>query len=190
MQKNQNMKKSKCCSTKAYKQETGNYFCSHCISVCETKSSFKPLFLLFTGVILLLSINCYAPNNNTKKQYPKYYIDTSDVFILSDKKVFDELLKEDVLFPEYALKSAIYETGHWKSNICLKGNNIFGITYVKSKYQIGCIKGQDNLKFGIYKSINDCIKHYKQIQKYYSTNIDEKYSDNKKYTNTLKLIDN
>jgi len=187
MQKNQNMKKSKCCSTKAYKQETGNYFCSHCISVCETKSSFKPLFLLFTGVILLLSINCYAPNNTCKKEYPKPFIDTSKI-VLSDTLIFRELLKEGVLFPEYALKSAIYETGHWKSNICLKGNNIFGITYVKSKYQIGYIKGQDNLKFGIYKSVNDCIKHYKQIQKYYSIKIDEKYSDNRKYTEYLKSM--
>jgi hypothetical protein len=29
------MKKSKCCNTEVHKQEAGNYFCSHCISICE-----------------------------------------------------------------------------------------------------------------------------------------------------------
>lgn len=184
------MKKSKCCSAIAHKQEVGNYFCSHCISICDVKYDLKPVFSLVLMLLLIfVNTSCYAPKDRVKKHTKKAFINTSDIK-LSDSLIFNQLLKEEILFPEYALKSAIYETGHWKSNICLKGNNIFGITYVKSKYQVGYIKGQNNLKFGTYKSVNDCIKHYKQIQKYYTVKIDEKYSDNKKYTNSLKLINN
>lgn len=183
------MKTSKCCKASVTKQYAGNYFCNHCISICETKWNVKIAHIVFSLFVLLISVSCYAPKDGAKKHIKKVFIDTCDIK-LSDTLIFDKLLKEEVLFPEYALKSAIYETGHWKSNICLKGNNIFGITYVKSKYQVGYIKGQDNLKFGTYKSVSDCIKHYKQIQKYYSIKIDEKYSDNKKYTNSLKLINN
>jgi hypothetical protein len=38
------MKKSKCCSAIAHKQEAGNYFCSHCISICDVKHDFKPIY--------------------------------------------------------------------------------------------------------------------------------------------------
>mgnify|MGYP000007518258 CR=1 FL=1 len=45
------------------KQEAGNYFCSHCISICDTSYSFKPVISLLL-VLMLISINlsCKAPN--------------------------------------------------------------------------------------------------------------------------------
>lgn len=50
---------SKCCNAKAIKQEAGNHFCSHCISICETKRSFSKLLLL---PLLLLSSYGFTPN--------------------------------------------------------------------------------------------------------------------------------
>jgi len=71
--------KSKCCNTKAYKQEAGNYFCSHCISICEIKM-YNPIYAIFTFLILLININCYAPNSLNKKVYPENKVSLDDYY--------------------------------------------------------------------------------------------------------------
>lgn len=71
--------KSKCCNTKAYKQEAGNYFCSHCISICETKK-YNLIHIFLTFIILLVNINCYAPNNLNKKIYHVNRISLDDYY--------------------------------------------------------------------------------------------------------------
>ncbi len=58
------MKKySKCCKSTVIKQEAGNYFCSHCISICDVKYSFKPVISLLLALMLIsINISCKAPN--------------------------------------------------------------------------------------------------------------------------------
>lgn len=62
------MKKSKCCQSIAIKQEAGNYFCDHCISICETKTNFNYSILLIF-LLIFININCYAPNITNKILY-------------------------------------------------------------------------------------------------------------------------
>lgn len=178
---------SYCCNSSISVYKNG-HFCSRCLKEQEiTKSSYRWITLLFTFILCIwLIIPSVSEKNSFIVGNYSLYVD-KDVQ-LNDSSIFQELLKQDVLFPEYALKSAKYESGHFKSRICLQGNNIFGITYVKSKYQTGFLEGQEGLKFGTYASVKDCIKHYKQIQRLYSKEIDRKYSDNKNYTLTLKQI--
>jgi len=180
--------KTACHNSTIIKDNLGNKYCEYCLKHNPKPIKAKEWTLYIIFVLLLLGIYSFseAPNIKNVLKFSKI-TDTCDIQ-LSDSSIFDEMLKQDVLFPEYALKSAIYETGHFTSNICVSGNNILGITYVKSKYQIGYIKGTEGLLFGKYASIKDCIKHYKQIQLNYSKNIDNKYSDNKNYTKTLKTF--
>ena len=61
-------KHSKCCNSVAHKQEAGNYFCSHCISICDVKYDLKPIFSLVLMLLLVfVNISCYAPNLVSKK---------------------------------------------------------------------------------------------------------------------------
>ena len=84
------MKKiSKCCNKIAYKQEVGNYFCSHCISICDIKYNFKFLYLIFTVLVMWININCYAPNNiNIKIQNKEHSIeDLNDYYKVNPLKI-------------------------------------------------------------------------------------------------------
>ena len=59
---------SKCCNSVAHKQEAGNYFCSHCISICDIKYDLKPIFSSVLMLLLIfVNISCYAPNLVSKK---------------------------------------------------------------------------------------------------------------------------
>lgn len=60
-------KTSKCCKASVTKQHVGNYFCNHCISICEIKCNIKSLHIIFSLFVLLISISCYAPNLVSKK---------------------------------------------------------------------------------------------------------------------------
>lgn len=180
------MKKSKCCSAIAHKQEAGNYFCSHCISICNIKYDLKPIFNLVLMLMLISIItSCKAPSIRYNPKYKAVNtIDTTDVMLHQDS-IFNELCKQSVLFPEYVIKSSQYETGYFTSDLCVKYNNLFGITYINSEFQDSFIT-VNKYKFATYKTRKDCIFDYKRLQKYYSNNIDKKYSDNKKYTTLLK----
>ena len=88
------MKKSKCCSTIAHKQEAGNYFCSHCISICDIKYDLKPVFSLVL-ILLLISIitSCKAPSIIYNKHYKAVNtIDTTD-FIPDDSTIYEKCLE-------------------------------------------------------------------------------------------------
>ena len=176
------------CGSNTTIQYNNGHFCSLCLKKQEIKRfSYKWLYFIFTFIMCIwLVIPSISEKNSFIVGKYSLYKNSCDDIQLNEKAVFQELLNQDILFPEFALKSSVYESGHFKSRICLEGNNIFGITYVKSKYQIGWIDGQEGLKFGKYASVKDCIKHYKQIQANYAKNIDRKYSDNKDYTNSLK----
>lgn len=173
------MKKSKCCNTEVHKQKAGNYFCSHCISICDTKSSFKPFFLIFTMFILLLSINCYAPNNNVKKQYPKHPIDTCDIQ-LNDSCILKELNRIGCYFPEVAIRQIHQECGiNINSKIAKENKNIFGIK-CSCKYTHGVKNGHSN-----YKTYKDNIQCYVNFTNKYWKKYCKNYAEDELYLNKL-----
>lgn len=173
------MKKSKCCGTKVHKQEVGNYFCSHCISICEVQSSFKPFFLLFTGVIMFLSINCYAPNNTCKKEYPKPFIDTCDIQ-LNDSSILKELNRVGCYFPEVAIRQIHQECGiNINSKIARENMNIFGLK-CSCKYTHGVKNGHSN-----YKTYKDNIQCYVNFTNKYWKKYCKNYAEDELYLNKL-----
>lgn len=177
------MKTSKCCEASVTKQYAGNYFCNHCISICETKYNIKPLHIVFSLFVLLISISCYAPKDGAKKHIKKVFIDTCDIK-LSDTCVYNELVAQGIIHPELVLSQAKLESGNYKSKVALQNFNIFGIKYIHRKpYQKGELNGH-----AIYRSYKECISDFKLTQQYYLKNIEDKYSETKGYSKLIKDI--
>jgi uncharacterized FlgJ-related protein len=120
------------------------------------------------------------PNKLVKYRHHKATV--KDV-VLNKDSIFNELIKQKILFPELVIKQIIVETGHFKSKVCINNKNLLGIKYIKQPLAIG---ERDN--HAKYKSYIDCIKDYKRLQKYYLKNIDGKYAEDKNYTNLLTQI--
>jgi uncharacterized FlgJ-related protein len=153
----------------------------------QCKSNPNIYRVILYVLILLICIFATLDLSNAKITYKPITKPITNDIILHKDSIFNQLLEQDILFPELAIKSCLYETGYLTSNLATKHNNIFGITYNHNKYQTS-YKICNGLKFGVYKSIKDCIRHYKIVQKYYAMQLDLKYSDNKQYTKTLMSI--
>lgn len=147
-----------------------------------THKEDRILFLLFTGVILLLSINCYAPNNNTKKQYPKHPIDTCDIQ-LNDSCILKELNRIGCYFPEVAIRQIHQECGiNINSKIAKENKNIFGIK-CSCKLTHGVKNGHSN-----YKTYRDNIQCYVNFSNKYWEKWCRNYAEDELYLNHLIKI--
>lgn len=179
------MKKSKCCSAKVHKQEAGNYFCSHCISICDVKYSFKPVISLVL-MLLLISIitSCKAPNIVYNKQYKANNkpADTTD-FIPDDSTIYEKCLEYGSYFPEVACRQAKAECGiHYDSKICIENRNLFGL-----KCHCIYVKGFKN-GHSYYNSYNDCLKCYIAFTNKYWEKFCRNYAEDNLYLKKLKKI--
>ncbi len=137
------MKKSKCCNSKAIKQEAGNYFCSHCISICDVKYSFKPVI---------------KTNMKTQK------IKKSDLKIIYNKicSRWQTTLNQYLLWSEgkyVELPNDLIEKGYREANIEQKQMikkyfeiNIFDLSSIKSFDDILKISGKKLEDVLIYNS--------------------------------------
>ncbi len=63
--------------------------------------------------------------------------------------------------PEIVLKQAIYESGHFKSLVCIKKNNIFGFRSV--------------VIYKSFKTWQECVDYYKRWQDKHYTDTTEEY---------------
>jgi uncharacterized FlgJ-related protein len=177
------MNYSTCCDARIEKDYFKNKRCSYCKGINKGKFNWRK-FLPFLFLLIFLS---YSIKEYSKIIIlPKIMNYNSDVKLNKDS-IFQQLLKDSVLFPEYAIHSCMWETGHLSSPLCRDYNNLFGITYVNSEYQSGYVV-MNGMKFAKYSSKKNCIKDYKRLQKYYAINIDKRYSDNKNYTENLKKL--
>ena len=108
--------------------------------------------MLFSVLISLISMNCYAPNNNTKKEYPKVH--TTDVERV-DSAIFKELIRVGCYFPEVALRQAHKECGvNLNSKIAIENKNLFGLK-CSCKFTNGTKNGHSN-----YQTYTDNIQCY------------------------------
>lgn len=74
-----------------------------------------------------------------------------------------------VKHPQIVYAQAVLETGHFKSDLCLNGNNLFGL-YNSKKH-----------RYHTFDHWKDCIIAYKEMIQY-------KYKDGDDYLNFLKEI--
>ena len=92
----------------------------------------------------------------------------------------ESLLKHDIPHPEIVLAQAKLETGNYKSKLCKKHNNLFGLR-----------KGNSYRKYSNYE---ECVKDYKRLiskrlrpsENYYAFLVRIKYAEDEQYIKKLK----
>ena len=126
-------------------------------------------------ILLLLQIKNIVLATKDK---PIPVIEVADTIINEQPKFFSQTPKEGLeeALSYYGLKhkdivyaQAVLETGHFKSDLCLNGNNLFGLYDSK------------NHRYYTFDHWKDCVIAYKEMIQY-------KYKDGDDYLNFLKEI--
>lgn len=164
--------------------------------------------LFCTGLFLGILIGCssfYIPNRfqmhkeiDTLQQDSiqdsiKQELDTVPVkleqpeFFLADKPTI-ELLKQacdyyQIKYPNIVIAQAILETGHFKSNLCVNGNNLFGLynSHKRQYYRF-------NHWTESVKAYRDLVQYRYKSGDYYTWLVKIRYASDPKYINRVKQI--
>lgn len=104
-----------------------------------------------------------------------------NIYALHRDSVYNELIRQEVPHANIVLKQAIHETGNFKSQLCKKHNNLFGL------------KGRKGYRK--YSSYKECIADYKRLISsrykggdYYAFLVRIGYAADKQYISKLKKI--
>lgn len=172
--------KSDCCQGKIH-VEQNRYFCTNCLQYCKANINYYRILLYIIIFIICSIISLDLANGKLIKCNTKKVMNTD--IILHKDSIFNELVKQDILFPELVIKQVLAESSHLTSKVCKENYNFLGIKYIHQPLAIGELNGHAQ-----FKSYKDCIKDYKRLQQYYLKNIDNKYAENKNYTKLLTQI--
>ena len=147
------------------------------------------IFISFIiGILIILQIYSYFKEN--KPSEIKVVIikeNQLDFFNKSPQEGLKEALEYyNVKYPDIIYAQAILETGHFKSNLCINNNNLFGLYDSKNK------------KYYTFDHWKDCIIAYKEMVQYkykdgddyYKFLSDIGYAEDAKYIDKLKEIVN
>lgn len=127
-------------------------------------------------IVLLLQVKSIVSQQPKVETVP--VIEVADTIINEQPKFFSQTPKEGLeeALSYYGLKhkdivyaQAILETGHFKSDLCLNGNNLFGLYDSK------------NHRYYTFDHWKDCVIAYKEMIQY-------KYKNGDDYLNFLKEI--
>jgi len=118
------------------------------------------LFILLLVSVFITSGFFMAFNNVDTKEVS--HIDS----ILNEYNVYNMILKSGIKYPEVVMSQIMIESGNLTSNLCLKNNNLIGMT-VPSKRETTAINKKGYAK---YTSWIECIADYKMYQDYILSN--------------------
>ena len=152
---------------------------------------FNVLISLVVGALGAIQVHSCSKRDKQPEIKVVLHIDNKDIqpdfFSKSPQEGLMEALEYyEVKHPQIVYAQAILETGHFKSNVCLNYNNLFGLYDSKNK---------DYYKFNHW---TESIVAYKEwIQKkyqppnnYYAFLEEINYANDKEYISTLKSIVN
>ena len=150
---------------------------------------FNVLISLVVGVLVVVQVLPYLKEDEPPEIKVVHIVseEQPDFFSKSSQEGLMEALEYyEVKHPQIVYAQAILETGHFKSNVCLNYNNLFGLYDSKNK---------DYYKFNHWA---ESIVAYKEwIQKkyqppnnYYVFLEEINYASDKEYISTLKSIVN
>lgn len=127
----------------------------------------------------------------------KEYIETEIVIKkegVKEKEIFERIDELPFRYPEIVKAQAIIETSHFKSDVFLNNNNLFGMRLAKQRLTLAT---GDNLKHAVYKNVEESIidrliyeaKYMNNLSKeeYYSF-LNRLYAEGDNYSKTLKQI--
>lgn len=136
---------------------------------------------LILGILVTVMI-VRDPDIQTIHIHTRDTVTVGDV-ALNDSSILSELVKHKCVLPAVAVAQARIESANYKSRICVRNKNLFGIKWHKCEYVLG-----ENLNHASYKSYKDNIKCYIHIQNRYLRNIDGRYAAAGGYVPLLKSM--
>lgn len=81
----------------------------------------------------------------------------------SEKNLAQELKKQGVMYPDVAMAQSMLETGHFKSDIFLDNNNLFGMKHPRQRQTLSKGPSRGHASFNNWQ---DSVKDYKMWQDY------------------------
>lgn len=145
------------------------------------------IFISFViGILIILQIHSYFKENKPSEIKVVIIKEKQlDFFNKSPQEGLKEALEYyNIKHPNIIYAQAILETGHFKSNLCINNNNLFGLYDSKNK------------KYYTFDHWKDCIIAYKEMVQYkykdgddyYKFLSDIGYAEDTKYIDKLKEI--
>jgi flagellum-specific peptidoglycan hydrolase FlgJ len=112
-------------------------------------------------LIILLSISTLI--NSTATQQKEIVLLPE----ISKENLYKKIVESGVLFPEIVFSQAILESGHFKSRLFLKNNNLFGMKIPRKRKTFAIGKGKSGYaKYSHWtKSVDDYIEWQKYLLK-------------------------
>lgn len=153
----------------------------------------KVFNILISLIVCGLSISQYL-DHTTDKDKPKEYLTNTKVvevkptfFSKSPETGLKEALEYyGVQHPEIVYAQAVLETGNFKSDLCLSGNNLFGLYNSQEKEYYTYSHWSESVKDYV-----DCVQYrYKPPNDYYKFLSDIGYAKDPNYVKKLKKIVN
>ena len=135
---------------------------------------FNVLISLVVGVLGAIQVHSCSKRDKPPEIKVVLHINNKEIQPDFFNKLPQEGLMEaleyyDIKHPQIVYAQAVLETGHFKSDLCLNGNNLFGLYDSK------------NHRYYTFDHWKDCIIAYKEMIQY-------KYKDGDNYLNFLKEI--
>ena len=135
---------------------------------------FNVLISLVVGVLGAIQVHSCSKGDKPPEIKVVLHINNKEIQPDFFNKLPQEGLMEaleyyEIKHPQIVYAQAVLETGHFKSDLCLNGNNLFGLYDSK------------NHRYYTFDHWKDCIIAYKEMIQY-------KYKDDDNYLNFLKEI--
>ena len=117
---------------------------------------------------------------------------------LTHEVLYEQIIQKDIKFPDIVFAQAVLESGHFKSQLFLNNNNLFGMKTPKRRETTAINKGKSG--YALYKSWDSSVDDYRLWQEFTLKNkedITEKeyfsllgrvYASDKSYVETLKKV--
>lgn len=144
-------------------------------------------------IILLLQVKSMVSQQSKVETVP--VIEVADVIINEQPKFFSQTPKEgleealsyyEIKHPQIVYAQAVLETGHFKSDLCLNGNNLFGL-YDSKNHRYYTF---DHWTESVVAYLDYVQYRYKPPNDYYKFLSDIRYAKDPNYINKLKGIVN
>jgi hypothetical protein len=160
-------------------RKLGNkWYCTNCLLPIRNTYWAQVTFGVILFVLLMLGYLVFGDSARSEEQHHKR-TEQHDTPLQMDS-IFVALQREGVLFPEIAIRQVKFETGNLTSSICFENKNIFGIKYIRQELSIG-----ENRGHAMYATVNDCIRDYKRLQKFYLGELGRKYAEDGSYESKI-----
>jgi len=170
-----------CKANKFINKERKIQWCSNCLEMKIYRRRWTYLSYGI-GIILFFSLIFRWHTAGIYKPVQVYQLPKSEV-PLTDSAIAAVLVQNDCVLPSIAIAQARIETGNYTSKVCIENKNLFGIKKHPCKYVVGELNDH-----AVFKSYEDCIKCYCEIQRRYLKSIDGKYAEDGNYISVIKQM--